>query len=125
MIGGVIFQNEMRKRAAVLSGLPANIAAELQSGSAGASTATVQGLPDSQKGPVLEAYAQSLSMMWIFFTFTALGSLISSFFITKSVLSKTHEDVKTGIEGQEEGRRQRAEASRRSKQLTGEGGEKV
>lgn len=117
VIGGVIFQNEMRKRAAVLSSLPPNIAGELESGSAGASTATVQRLPEAQKGPVLEAYAQSLSMMWIFFTFTALAALISSFFITQSVLSKTHEDVKTGIAGQEEGRKER-EANRRSKQLS-------
>ena len=124
VIGGVIFQNEMRKRAAVLSGLPPNTAAEL-GGSAGASTATIQRLSDVQKGPVLEAYAQSLSSMWIFFTFTALGALVSSFFITKSVLSKTHEDVKTGIEGQEEGRKERAEANRRSKQLPQDGEEKV
>ena len=117
VVGGVIFQNELKKHASAFQGLPSNIVGQLESGSAGSSTGLVQALPDATKGPVLDAYAQSLSMMWIFYTCTSFLAFVAALNISKKVLSKQHENVKTGLEGQEEGRKER-EAQRRSKRMS-------
>ena len=77
----------------------------------------MQALPDAQKGPVLDAYAQSLSMMWIFYTCTSFLAFVAALNISKKELSRQHENVKTGLAGQEEGRKER-EANRRSKRVS-------
>ena len=127
VIGGVIFQNQMSQRAANLdlSALPPAVAAALTSGSAGSSTTLVNALPPAQKQPVLDAYAASLSTMWIFYTVTGLCSFAASLAIGKRVLSKEHTEVKTGIAAQEEERvernarhEERREGKRRSKRVS-------
>ena len=74
-------------------------------------------LPDAQKQPVLDAYAASLSTMWIFYTVTGFICVLCSFCIGKKTLSKEHEEVRTGIAAQEEERVAR-EDRRKSKRGT-------
>ena len=121
VIGGVIFQNQMAQHAAQLSMLPPQAAAALAGGSAGASTQLVDALPDAQKQPVLDAYAESLSRMWIFYTCTGFLAVVFSFLIGKRTLSKDHTEVRTGIEAQEEERKEREER-RRSKRMSRDAG---
>ena len=125
VIGGVIFQNQMSQHSASLASLasldlPPQIAAALTSGSAGASTSLVNSLPPEQRQPVLDAYAESLSTMWIFYTVTGFASFVASLCIAKKTLSKEHEMVKTGIEAQEEERLDR-KARRKSKRASAGG----
>lgn len=102
VIGGVIFQNEMAKRASTLrASLPSNIASALSGGSAGASTEIVQHLPAAQKAVANRVYTLSLRTMWIFYVVVAAIGLIASLAIGKRKLSRQHEIQKQGLEAQE------------------------
>ena len=116
VIGGVIFQNGIQKRLpTLLASIPANIAMELGSGSAGANTGLVAALPPAEKTVADEAYTQSLQEMWIFYTCLAFVGLLASLLISKNTLSKTHEVIKTGLDAQERGRTERKEEKRLSR----------
>ncbi|KAI4145992.1 MAG: hypothetical protein LQ340_006084 [Diploschistes diacapsis] len=120
VIGGVIFQNQMGQHSAQLAGLPPQTRQLIVAGSAGASTSIVNALPPAQKEPVLDAYAQSLSTMWIFYTVTGCLAFAFSLMIGGQTLSKDHQEVKTGIAAQEEERLERLQrqGQRRSKRAS-------
>lgn len=65
VIGGVVFQNSMKKKAAYLANvLGTTLANELGGLSAGASANIVDALPESQRSVVRLAYTESLRDMW-------------------------------------------------------------
>lgn len=110
----------MARRASSLSPpLPAELAAEFGTGSAGANTALVAALPPDQRAVTVQAYTDSLSRMWIFYTVLAVVGLVGSLAIGRQKLSKTHEVTRTGLDGMEEGRRERKEAERQKREVFG------
>ena len=113
VIGGVIFQNGMKKRQATLAqALGPQIANELGGGSAGANTAVVASLPTAQRNVATDAYTESLRTMWIFYVCIAAVGLLISFTIGKQTLSKKHEVTRTGLDEQKKGNDMRAEEER-------------
>lgn len=108
VIGGVIFQNGMQKKRALLaSALPARIAQQLSGGSAGSNTAVVASLPPAQRMVATMAYTESLRTMWIFYVCIAAAGLAASLFIGKYTLDQKLEVHKTGLapdEAKTEGR---------------------
>ena len=125
VIGGVIFTNRMQAHQSSLSSLPPSVQEALAGGSAGASTGVVSSLPDSQKGLVLAAYDQSLQTLWIFYTCIAFVGLGFSMLIGKRVLSKEHEETKTGLGQQRDMRKERAEEKMMKREREAEGGKDV
>ncbi|EHL02315.1 putative Uncharacterized transporter C3H1.06c [Glarea lozoyensis 74030] len=91
VIGGVVFQNEMQKKLAVLSAsLGPETAASLSGGSAGASVGIVNALPMAQREVARLAFHQSLKTMWII----------------HKALEKGHQVTKTGLAEEEKKRRE-------------------
>ena len=126
VIGGVIFQNEMAKRASMIEAAAGPAAGQqIGGGGAGAATVIVKMLPEPGRSIVTGAYTSSLQKGWIFYTaFAALGILAAAF-IGKKKLSKEHEVHKTGLEEEEKNRRERKaedhakrESKRESKRLS-------
>lgn len=117
MVGSVIFQNEMKSQQGSLrSSLGDQTASAFGGGSAGANVGLINSLPGPQKAVARDAFAQSLSKMWILYAvFGALGLLIS-LLIGVNVLDKQHEETKTGLEVEKERRAER-EAEKAEKKL--------
>ncbi|KAF2788415.1 hypothetical protein K505DRAFT_366486 [Melanomma pulvis-pyrius CBS 109.77] len=115
VVGSVIFQNQMKSKQPMLrAGLGPEIASAFEGGSAGANVGIIASLPENEKAIARLAFSDSLSTMWIMYVvFAALG-LGVSFFITKNVLNKQHEETKTGL-GEEKKRRLEREAERTEK----------
>ncbi|KAF2806873.1 uncharacterized protein BDZ99DRAFT_363040, partial [Mytilinidion resinicola] len=108
VIGNVVFQNEMKKRAGTLSkSLNPGIAKALSGGQAGANVAIIDALPGAQREVARKAFADSLSTMWIMYVVFAAVGLLVAFAIGKNVLSRQHVETKTGMEGEKERRRER------------------
>jgi hypothetical protein len=85
-------------------------------GAAGANVGLINSLPGPQKAVAREAFAKSLSTMWILYAvFGAVGLLIS-LLIKRNVLDKQHEETKTGLEVEKERRAER-EAEKAEKRL--------
>lgn len=80
-------------------------------GSAGANVGLIQSLPSTEKAIARKAFADSLSTMWILYVAFAGTGLAVSFLITRNLLSKQHEETKTGLE-EEKKRRLEREAER-------------
>jgi hypothetical protein len=115
VIGGVVFQNEMNKKSAMLTtALGPELAQALSGGSAGASVGIVSGLPPAQRVIARNAFASSLKIMWIIYVVIAALGLLISIFIKKSVLSKQHQTTKTGLAAEEAKRLELQEQKRRS-----------
>lgn len=113
VLGGVLFQNELRnKRASLERALGPQLASEFAGASFGSSTQRLASLPPAQKQALDSAYASSLSIMWIFYTCFAAALIVASLFITRVELSTTHEKARTGVEEQERIRREQQEAKR-------------
>ena len=113
VIGGVIFQNGMKKRQSILAqALGSKIANELGGGSAGANTAVVASLPPAQRAVATDAYTQSLRAMWIFYCAIGFVGLLVSLAIGRQILSKQHEVTRTGLDEQKKGDDARAEEER-------------
>lgn len=89
-------------------------AAAFGGGSAGANVGLIQTLPDNEKDIARQAFSEALSTMWILYVCFAAAGLAVSFLITKNVLSKQHEETKTGIE-EEKKKRVEREAAREEK----------
>ncbi|KMU89486.1 hypothetical protein CIHG_07293 [Coccidioides immitis H538.4] len=105
VLGGVIFQNQTRANIRSLGSILSPETADMLQGRSGsASTDFVKTLPNKEKIPVLNAYNQSLRVMWIFYTSMAAIGLCN--------LDIEHEITKTGLEIQE---RERQERLRREK----------
>ena len=103
VIGQVVFQNEMHKKAGKLRALLGpQLAGALGGGNAGANTQIIDHLPQTEKGPVRMYYAQSLQPMWIMYTVFAACGIIAALFIKRKALSRQHEETKTGIEAEKE-----------------------
>lgn len=108
VIGQVVFQNRMSTYASEFrSVLPEATAARLSGGSAGASTDIITALPEPGRSIVRRAFAQSLQKMWIMYVcFAALGLFFAAG-IRKKVLSKQHQETKTGLEAEAENKAER------------------
>ncbi|CAI6332180.1 unnamed protein product [Periconia digitata] len=121
VIGSVVFQNEMvSKQPMLVDALGASTAASFGGGSAGANVGLIQQLPDNEKGIARQAFSDSLSTMWIMYVCFSACGLVVSLLITKNVLSKEHEETKTGLEAEsarrEERETERAEKAEKKKQ---------
>ncbi|KAI9047867.1 hypothetical protein LZ554_008575 [Drepanopeziza brunnea f. sp. 'monogermtubi'] len=117
VIGGVVFQNEMQKRyPALLAALGPEMAASLSGGSAGASVGLVAQLPNAQREIARDAFYESLRSMWIMYVaFAALG-LVCSAFVGSYVLSKEHQEMKTGLGEEEKNRKENVEKAKMSRE---------
>nr|KMM65945.1 transporter [Coccidioides posadasii RMSCC 3488] len=113
VLGGVIFQNQTRANIRSLGSILSPETADmLQGRSVSASTDFVKTLPNKEKIPALNAYNQSLRVMWIFYTSMAAIGLCVSLLIRRHNLDIEHEITETGLEIQE---RERQERLRREK----------
>jgi EmrB/QacA subfamily drug resistance transporter len=122
VIGGVVFQNEMKKHAGMLvQALGPQTARQLGGANAGANVEVVRQLPPTQRAVARQAFAESLSKMWIMYTVFAFVGLLIALLIARKQLSATHQETKTGLEGErerrEEAAREREERRRKSSQL--------
>ena len=98
----------------LLASLGPSTAPRLSGGSAGANVGIIQSLPEDQKMVARVAFSESLSTMWIMYVvFSGVGLGVSAF-ITKNLLTKEHEETKTGL-GVEEERRAEREAEKQQK----------
>lgn len=103
VIGEVVFQNQMEKKARRLERvLGPKLAEQLGGANAGANTRLIQQLPAAERRPVQVAFAQSLMPMWIMYTAFAGAGLLVAFAIRKKALSAKHEETKTGLEAERE-----------------------
>jgi hypothetical protein len=111
VIGAVVFQNALKTHEGTLrAALGDEIAGRLSGFNAAASGAFIKSLPVAQKEIANVAFAAALQKMWIMYVcFPAFG-LLASFFVRKRVLSKVHEQTKTGLEAEEEKRADREDA---------------
>ncbi|KAI9698407.1 MAG: hypothetical protein M1836_003987 [Candelina mexicana] len=99
VIGGVVFQNGMETRSAELrASLGPSTAAQLSGGTAGANVMVVQSLSPARREIARMAFAGSLKIMWILYVCLAAAGLVASAFIGKHILSKEHQETKTGLE---------------------------
>ncbi|KAH7247054.1 hypothetical protein NW759_007824 [Fusarium solani] len=98
VIGGVLFQNEMKgKKQALVDGLGPQLARFFDGATASASVEIVKTLTPEQQLIVRRAFFYSLDKMWIMYTaFSGVGLLLG-FFIRAQHLSKEHEAVELGI----------------------------
>ena len=128
VIGGVIFQNGMRKRRSTLiAATNPQIGQLLGGGGAGAAATIVKSLPEPGRHTVRAVYVASLREMWIFYVCIAAVGLVVSLFIKRTTLTKTHEVTKTGLAVEEENRRlreQEAESKRARGKASGMNGRK-
>ncbi|KAF2636646.1 hypothetical protein P280DRAFT_408706 [Massarina eburnea CBS 473.64] len=124
VVGSVVFQNEMiRQQPLLAASLGPQTASAFGGGSAGANVGLIQSLPPAQQIVAKQAFSDSLSTMWIMYVCFAAAGLCISFAITKNVLSKQHEETKTGLD-EEVKRRVEREAARgeRRRKRAGKGG---
>ncbi|KAK1757802.1 major facilitator superfamily domain-containing protein [Echria macrotheca] len=110
VIGGVVFQNGMQAQyPALVSELGPEIANLLSGANAASSVSLVNKLPDHQREIARDAYFDSLRTMYIMYAVFAGVGLICSFFIGHRVLSKQHQEHKTGLAAMREARDQSAQ----------------
>ncbi|KAF2831333.1 hypothetical protein CC86DRAFT_314616 [Ophiobolus disseminans] len=99
VVGSVIFQNGMKSKQSQLVGvLGPETASSFGGGAAGANVGLIQVLPENGKFAARQAFASSLSTMWILYVAFAAVGLGVSFLIGKNTLDKQHEETKTGLE---------------------------
>ncbi|RYN33529.1 hypothetical protein AA0115_g3203 [Alternaria tenuissima] len=123
VVGGVVFNNEMKsKQPQLATSLGPETAVRFGGGSAGANVGLIQSLPDEQKVVARKAFADSLSTMWILYVAFAVVGLAVSLLITRNKLDKQHEETKTGIEAEKAKRLEReAERAERRKKRASKG----
>ncbi|EAW10844.1 putative MFS transporter [Aspergillus clavatus NRRL 1] len=100
VVGGVIFQNSMKTKQAVLrqAGLMEQQVDELTGASAAASTELIKSItnPDTVR-VVASVFSTSLRNIWIMYTCVAGLSIVASLFIIKQRLSEDHTETRTGL----------------------------
>ena len=101
IIGQVKFQSQVTREVAALSNIPQDLMKFLASGNAVAAISKLRRLPAPQQALVRQALTTSINRMWIFYTAVSIAALIASLFLRKIELSRTHEEVKTGLPSQE------------------------
>ncbi|KAM0422244.1 hypothetical protein ACHAPD_000689 [Fusarium lateritium] len=98
VIGGVLFQNEMKGENKVLmSALGLELAEIFDGASASANIDLIKTLPTEAQLLVRAAFFHSLDKMWILYTVFSSGGLLLSFFMKAQYLSKDHNDAHLGI----------------------------
>lgn len=116
VLGGVIFQNELAAKQNTLEQALGPATAQRFAGSSfGSTTGLLKTLPPDQRQALDQAYASSLSTMWIFYVCFAALLIVVSLFITKVELSQEHEKTKTGVAEQERIRKEQEDLSRQRK----------
>ena len=119
VIGGVIFQNGMRKRQSTLiAATNQQVGRLLGGGGAGSAATIVKGLPEPGRHTVRSVYVASLRDMWIFYVCIAAVGLVVSLFIKRTTLTRTHEVTKTGLAAEEENRREREQEAKSKRAST-------
>ncbi|KAL7942265.1 MFS general substrate transporter [Trichoderma barbatum] len=116
VLGGVVFQNSMSTRTSVLaaSGLSQPLLDAFSGYQAAANVEKIGTIDDAaQRRAVEDAFAWSISNMFIMYTCVAAAGVLMSVFITHRDLSKEHTETKTGIENMTDHRR-RAEGANRT-----------
>ena len=103
VIGNVIYQNRMNTKTSMLASSIGEKNAQALTGSgAGSNTKLIDSLPEPGKHIVQTAFADSLSKMWILYVCLAFIGLCLVPLVGKRVLSKQHEEAKTGLEAEKE-----------------------
>lgn len=117
VVGGVVFNNEIKKKAGQIAQIagPA-IAKTLSDGGAETSIGQINQLPAAARSAVQQDFALSLRPAWIMYTAFAFCGLLMSFLIGTRTLSKEHEETKTGMEAEKEARVERMEEERLRKE---------
>ncbi|EPS44661.1 hypothetical protein H072_1339 [Dactylellina haptotyla CBS 200.50] len=93
-LGTVIFANEfIKKIPSLLPHITAETAKLISGNGATSSTGVVRNLPDSQRIPIQDAYAASLSTMWWYFFGISCAALLSSLLVGKHTLSTKLQSV--------------------------------
>lgn len=100
--------------------LGAQTAASFGGGAAGANVGLINSLPGPQKAIARDAFAESLSTMWILYAVFGVVGLLISLLIKRNVLDKQHEETKTGLDVEKERRAERdaEKAERRLKRAS-------
>ncbi|KAH6995062.1 major facilitator superfamily domain-containing protein [Ilyonectria destructans] len=99
VIGGVLFQNEIKgKKQMLVDGLGHEMASLFSGASASAHVDIIKTLPPDAQLIVRKAFFQSLDKMWIMYTvFSGIGAFLG-FFIRAHHLSKEHETARLGLD---------------------------
>ncbi|RMZ86435.1 hypothetical protein DV736_g6337, partial [Chaetothyriales sp. CBS 134916] len=102
VLGGVVFQNELKKHASRLEqALGPELGHHLSSSAFGATSSQLKSLAPEQRHVVDSVYTDSLQKLWVFYTAFAAAGIVVSLFIKKKELSREHETTKTGLQEQE------------------------
>ncbi|EGP85402.1 unnamed protein product [Zymoseptoria tritici ST99CH_1A5] len=105
VLGGVVFQNGMKKRAGdlVRAGLSNDLVEAFSAGKAAANVDLIGGITDPmQRAAVEDAFAWSLHNMWIMYCVVAGVGFLASLFIQHNHLSTEHTETKTGLKEKRE-----------------------
>jgi EmrB/QacA subfamily drug resistance transporter len=113
VVGGVLFQNEIKNRMSTLVSIAGQqVASSLTKGSPGANIDVLRGLTNAQAVGIRDVFAVSLSRMWILYAVVGTVGFSATWLIGTHVLSKTRnaptdaknvpEDVEKGSEADEE-----------------------
>ncbi|RMZ66912.1 major facilitator superfamily transporter [Pyrenophora seminiperda CCB06] len=123
VVGGVVFNNEIRtKQPELAAALGTQTASMFSGGSAGANVRVIESLPEAQRAVARKAFADSLSKMWILYVAFAAVGLCVSLLVSRNLLDKQHEETKTGLEVEKAKRLEReAERSERRKKRASKG----
>ncbi|KAG9381659.1 Multidrug resistance protein fnx1 [Pyrenophora tritici-repentis] len=123
VVGGVIFNNEIRtKQPELAAALGTQTAQMFSGGSAGVNVRVIQSLPEAQRAVARKAFADSLSKMWILYVAFAAAGLCVSLLVSRNMLDKQHEETKTGLEVEKAKRLEReAERNERRKKRASKG----
>ncbi|EFQ93629.1 hypothetical protein CFE70_008472 [Pyrenophora teres f. teres 0-1] len=123
VVGGVVFNNEIRtKQSELAAALGTQTASMFSGGSAGANVRVIQSLPEAQRAVARKAFADSLSKMWILYVAFAAVGLCVSLLVSRNLLDKQHEETKTGLDVEKAKRLEReAEQNERRKKRASKG----
>lgn len=102
VLGGVVFQNGMNTQQArlVAAGVPTNVTMAFAGSHAASNVLLVSAIQDpAHQRVVQDAFSDSMRSMWYLYTAFAAVSLISCVFVRKHVMSESHTEVKTGLDG--------------------------
>ncbi|OQV05944.1 hypothetical protein CLAIMM_10596 [Cladophialophora immunda] len=107
VIGSAAFANKMSsQQPALQAALGGPFAAQFSGARASANVLLLASLPDSQRRVVRRAFYESLKPIWIEVVCLAAAGLVAVLFIERrKKLDKTHEQVRTGLEAEEERRK--------------------
>ncbi|KAK7426630.1 hypothetical protein QQZ08_006808 [Neonectria magnoliae] len=104
VIGGVLFQNEIKgKQQMLVEGLGPELARLFDGASASAHVDIIKTIPPDAQLIVRKAFFQSLDKMWIMYTAFSGVSVFLGFFIGAHHLSKEHEVARLGLDSTDGG----------------------